>query len=140
MARTESGSKAGQLIAAVTALATVVATIVAVLAYLSSRSEPAPGPSATAVACPGRLCVDPVTGPARTLVTVHGTGYGPGETITVKLAGEDVASARSDDTGAFDATFLISSSYAGRGRTELTVSAQGETGPPQSTVFVLTTT
>lgn len=65
---------------------------------------------------------------------MHGSGFGPGETITVKLAGDEVASSTSDNTGAFDTTFVISSAYAGRGRTELTVSAQGETGPPQSSV------
>jgi hypothetical protein len=89
--------------------------------------------------CGAPVCLDPTTGSAGTLVALHGTGFGPDENVTVRLGEDEVSSAHTDTKGAFDASLTIPSSYAGRGRIELTISVVGQTsGKVQSAVFVLT--
>ena len=89
--------------------------------------------------CTQPLCLDPASGPVGALVKVHGAGFQPDENVTLRLAEDEIGTAHTDGAGAFEAQLTIPSSYTGRGRSELTVSALGETSQRLvSAVFVLT--
>jgi hypothetical protein len=61
----------------------------------------------------GGINATPIEGVAGEMITVSGTGFGEKVNVTIKFAGDEVATTTTDDVGSFQATFTLPIRAAG---------------------------
>jgi hypothetical protein len=80
---------------------------------------PRPGAGAT-------IALTPDAGPAGTRVTLRLTGFDPGESVTIKLTGDRIASTQVDGAGSATQVITIPVSLRPGSATDLTITGEGD--------------
>jgi hypothetical protein len=123
----------------------LVALAVAVVGFISSPvwgppicraigvcgDEPAsttgPGPSLPGFGDPAAVFLSLTGGPAGSIVRVSGTGFQPGETVTIRFHTDQVASTVASESGAFTSVEItVPASYGAFAGVQFNVFASGE--------------